>query len=248
MELKETFSKIPELYDEVRLSYPAALYRTIRDYAELEPNDPLLEIGTGTGKATVQFAREGNPITAIDLSKELIAVAKKNLKFNKKIKYIARPFEKVILPKNHYALAFSGQTFHWIHYRAGFKKIHDALKPNGTVAFFWNMHNYPKSPFEKEIRRLHVKHNTVHEKKMASRTITRLRDSSLFTDQTYQVFPWVKYYSKKQYLELLQSFSSIINLPPLRKERFLADVKKVIKKYPSPLRLPMECRLILAKK
>ena len=52
MKLKETFKKVPELYDSVRLKYPAQVYREIKKYQPIDESSALLEIGIGTGKAT----------------------------------------------------------------------------------------------------------------------------------------------------------------------------------------------------
>lgn len=52
-------------YDEIRPSYPEKLIDDIISKTEIKSNDRLLEIGAGTGKATIQFAEKGFAIHVI---------------------------------------------------------------------------------------------------------------------------------------------------------------------------------------
>ena len=54
------FGEVAELYDEVRPSYPAELVEDVIALAPLDGDAPrALEVGAGTGKATVLFAQRG---------------------------------------------------------------------------------------------------------------------------------------------------------------------------------------------
>ena len=53
-ELRRTFDAVADLYEAARPSYPNELFDDLVDLAELKPGARLLEIGCGTGKATVR--------------------------------------------------------------------------------------------------------------------------------------------------------------------------------------------------
>jgi 16S rRNA A1518/A1519 N6-dimethyltransferase RsmA/KsgA/DIM1 with predicted DNA glycosylase/AP lyase activity len=67
-----------ELYDRTRPSYPSALVADVISIADLGASERLLEVGAGTGKATLVFASRGFPVLAIEPSPEMAAIARRN--------------------------------------------------------------------------------------------------------------------------------------------------------------------------
>ena len=59
MEQRLIFDEVADLYDRYRPGYPERLATDLLQMANVQPGDRLLEIGCGTGKATVHFARMG---------------------------------------------------------------------------------------------------------------------------------------------------------------------------------------------
>ena len=74
-----TFNRVAGTYDRVRPDYPPGLFDDLIALAGLTPGDHLLEVGCGTGKATLPLARRGFRITAIEPGPDLAAVARRNL-------------------------------------------------------------------------------------------------------------------------------------------------------------------------
>ena len=62
----EPYKGIAAVYDEIRPSYPGELIQDIISKTNLRPCDRLLELGAGTGKATIQLAEKGFSIHALD--------------------------------------------------------------------------------------------------------------------------------------------------------------------------------------
>ena len=62
------FGQVAERYERVRPSYPQAL---VDEVVELAVGGPALEVGAGTGKATVMFARRGLTVHAVEPSAEM---------------------------------------------------------------------------------------------------------------------------------------------------------------------------------
>lgn len=59
IELKATFNQVALLYHQVRPRYPEVLFDDVVSLSEIPPGGRILQIGCGTGQATVPFARRG---------------------------------------------------------------------------------------------------------------------------------------------------------------------------------------------
>jgi tRNA G46 methylase TrmB len=66
-ERRHHFDEIVTEYDKVRPSYPDALYNDLYSYIGSSQNLNTLEIGAGTGKATVPIISANNTVTAVEL-------------------------------------------------------------------------------------------------------------------------------------------------------------------------------------
>lgn len=249
MKLNETFDTVSKEYDQVRLHYPIKMYRTILKYQPISKHDPLLEIGIGTGQGTEYFAKRNNPITAIDPGKALLTIAKDNLKKYSKIKYLNTSFEKARIKKNHFALVYSSQAFHWVNPKVGVQKVYEALRGDGALAFFWNLHSTEKPGPGRDTKKLYRKYKMIpKDRHTADGVINDIKQSGLYENIEYVEIKWTLRYSKTDRLNLLLTYSSIINLPTKQKEGFIQDTIKSLKKYSSPLRIRMTTKLILARK
>jgi SAM-dependent methyltransferase len=64
MRLRETFAEAAELYDRARPGYSAALFSDLAELACIGPGCRVLEIGCGTGQATLPLAERGCEIAS----------------------------------------------------------------------------------------------------------------------------------------------------------------------------------------
>lgn len=78
-QLRTLFDEEALVYDEARPGYPKALFNDIVSFSHLPANGRILEIGCGTGEATVPMARRGYNILAIELGANMADVARRNL-------------------------------------------------------------------------------------------------------------------------------------------------------------------------
>lgn len=77
--LRATFTEDAELYHRVRPGYPEGLFDDLVMLAALPRRGRVLEIGCGTGQATLPMAARGYPITAVELGPEMAALARRHL-------------------------------------------------------------------------------------------------------------------------------------------------------------------------
>ena len=135
---RNSYDQVAPLYDRARPTYPAALFDDIVDYANLAEDARILEIGCGSGQATVPMAARGYAIDCIELGAQLAAIAREKLAQFPKARVINADFETVNLPACHYDIVFAATAFHWLDPTVRFKKAHELLKPAGTLALFWH--------------------------------------------------------------------------------------------------------------
>jgi ubiquinone/menaquinone biosynthesis C-methylase UbiE len=246
VKLKETFSTIPKQYDKARLGYPDPLFRDIIRYSKLTKNDPVLEIGIGTGKATLPFVRYSNHLIANDISRELVSIAKEKLKRYQRMKYIIGQFENIKLPKNHFKLIYSAQSFHWIKPGIQFTKTRALLKPGGVLALFWNFNYYNKG-IGKWAMKLHKKYSSAKGGK-AIEIIQRLKRHHNFTDATTKEYRRTIRMGRADYISMQTSFSWYLALSKKRKKQALAELHQKLNQYPKTIRIPIKTILIMARK
>lgn len=134
----EPYKGIAITYDEIRPSYPNHLIRDVILKTNLKLGDRLLEIGAGTGKATIQFAEMGFAIHAVELGKDMAELLKMKCASYPKVSLDIAPFEEWKCPENQkYDMIYCAQAFHWLDTKIKYKKSHKLLKDKGYLALFW---------------------------------------------------------------------------------------------------------------
>ena len=138
--LRTTFDEAASLYDEVRPGYPEDLFEDIVSLSGIPAGGRILEIGCGTGQATVPFARRGYQILCIELGDNMAAIARRNLKGYPQAEVRTGAFEESSLQEGPFDLAISATAFHWLDPAVAYPKAAAALRDGGSLALFWNVH------------------------------------------------------------------------------------------------------------
>lgn len=138
--LRVTFDQDAERYDRARPGYPAAIFDDLAELAGIGPGCRVLEIGCGTGQATVPLAERGCEIVAVELGAGLAAIAKRNLARFPAVQVVTAAFESWPLPPEPFDLVLSATAFHWIDRAVRVVKSADALRPGGTLAIIDTHH------------------------------------------------------------------------------------------------------------
>ncbi len=134
----EPYKDIALIYDQVRPSYPAQLIQDIIATTNIGANSALLEIGAGTGKATVQLAEKGFKIHAIEIGKDMGEILKEKCHTYPNVSVEIASFEEWTPQKNdRYDMIFCAQAFHWLDVTVKYKKCYNLLKEDGYLVLFW---------------------------------------------------------------------------------------------------------------
>ncbi len=125
-----SFNEVPEIYDEIRPSYPAALYEAL--FQMLPPRPTILEVGPGTGQATKDLLACGASVHAVEIGPATAANLRANLPTNH-LKISIADFEQLPLSER-FDTVFSATAYHWISPRAQTDRPAEVLKPGGLIA------------------------------------------------------------------------------------------------------------------
>jgi SAM-dependent methyltransferase len=132
--LRTTFDDSPELYDRSRPVPSRQLFDDLIALARLEPGARLLEIGCGTGQATLPLAERGFEIVGIELGESLAAFARRKLAAFPRVSVVASSFEEWSPGEERFDGVVAFNSFHWIDPELRFAKSAEVLREGGALA------------------------------------------------------------------------------------------------------------------
>lgn len=138
--LRATFESVAHLYDGRRPPVPAGLYDAIVSMSGLDAGGRVLEVGCGTGRATVPMAARGYRITGIELGPHLADVARRNLAPYEDVDIQTGEFEMWEWRGEPFDLLMSLDAWHWLDPAVRTAKTADLLRDGGGAAIVFGTH------------------------------------------------------------------------------------------------------------
>ncbi|MGI5231908.1 class I SAM-dependent methyltransferase [Actinoallomurus sp. CA-142502] len=132
--LRGGFDAAAEDYQRTRPVCPPRLFDDLVEQAGLEPGDRVVEIGCGTGQATVPLARRGLAVTAVEPGTELAAVARRRLAGFPATEVVTSSFEDWRPGGAPVDAVVAVNSLHWVDPALRYAKPHDLLRPGGALA------------------------------------------------------------------------------------------------------------------
>ncbi len=224
--LKTTFNTAPALYEEVRPGYPEELIQDVISLSGLNDHSKILEVGCGTGKATLSFAECGYELVCLDIGADLIAVAKKKLTEFPNVSFVQQAFE-AWKPEGTFELIISATAFHWVDPKVRYLKAFQVLKSNGFLAVFSNQHVRKDEGFFAESQSLYDKYYAPMTTNRPTHA-TNFPGVEAFRSPIRRVYPWTQTYSSEQYIKLLSTYSDHIALPDENRNLLFEGITNLI--------------------
>ena len=253
-----SFGGVADLYDEVRPSYPRALVDDVLEYAGVAPgaSSRAVEVGAGTGKATVLFAARGLDVVAIEPSAEMAAIARRNCAAYPNVMIEETEFERWRPDGHKFRLLFSGQAWHWIAREVRYVAARAALEEGGALAAFWNVPDWSASDLREELGEVYRRHGRDGDTDDPANPRTRsgeedwaseIAGASGFDGAEVRRYSWPRDYTAAEYLALLGTHSACLVLDPPQREGLLTDIAAAIDANGGSFRMQFETLLCLAR-
>jgi len=252
--LRATFDEAAELYDRARPGYPPALFEDLAELADLAAASRVLEIGCGTGQATLPLAERGYSVVAVELGAGLAAVARRKLADFPAVSVVVAAFEDWPLPVQPFDAVVSATAFHWLDPAIRVSKSADALRAGGSLATISTHHVAGgTAAFFAEAQACYERWDPATPPGLRLEPSAEipfehdeLDQSDRFYAPTFRRYEWDQTYSTASYLEVLQTYSGHRALPPDLRQGLLTCIADLIdtryqgaitKRYLTELRL-----------
>ncbi|MGW4893085.1 class I SAM-dependent methyltransferase [Kitasatospora sp. NPDC004240] len=259
MARSQVFGEVAELYDAVRPGYPDALVAEVLAYAALGDR-AALEIGAGTGKATVPFAAAGAPLVCIEPDPRMAQVLRRNTAGYPGVRVHAGRFEDWRPDGRDFGLLLAATSWHWTDPERRWDLAHAALAPGGAVALCWNPQGVRDLRLHAALAEVDTRHGlagTPHGEPASSYgegpgnwagwPEEECRGDGRFTDLRVVRYRQEQYYDTERYVGYLASLSRYRVLPPDRREQVLAETAQVLDAHGGGIGVVLFSDLLLAR-
>ena len=255
LSLRNSFDRVADLYDEVRPGYPVKLYEDLVALSGIPAGGRVLEVGCGPGIATVELARRGYAVTAVEIGSEMAARAREKCREYSNVRVETVSFEHWPLELEAFDLVVSASAFHWVSPGVKYAKSAAALRPGGSLALFWN--RSPGFPADlraalDEIYREEAPElaDAGHEdlEVVIQRPIDELEASGLFSDVAVRRYPWALTCTAARYAKLIQTYSDHLALPADARARLAGRIEALVRELGGTIERPYVSVLYVARR
>jgi SAM-dependent methyltransferase len=243
--LRRTFDDAASGYDRARPSYPERLFEDLIRDAQLVPGGRLLEIGCGTGKATLPLLRRGFRIDCVEMGGALAREARGHLA-GYSVEIHVAPFERWEGEPGAFDLVYSATAWHWLDPGVRYLKAYDHLRPSGHLAFWSALHGFPSGfdSFFAEIQDVYDDIGESYDEEwpppppdQISDDAAEIEATGLFGTVQIHRYVWEIEYTADEYIALLNTFSGHIAMEPDKRDYLYQQITtRLVKRPDSALR------------
>lgn len=253
MDFRTIFDTVTDQFDKWRPRYCDELFSDLIEYAKIDKNKTVLEVGPGTGQATEPILKTGCSYTAIELSDVFTEFIKNKFKSFDNFKIVNADFEKHNFESRQFDVIYSAAAFQWIPEGIGYPKAFDLLKNGGTFAMFMMRPDiqpgggYTDASLYAEIQAVYTKyfHPQVEYK---CNLDYDARDKYGFVDLELREYKKTRTYHADEYISLIGTHSDHITLIEPDKSHFYNGIREAILRHGNEIVLYDKITMYLARK
>jgi SAM-dependent methyltransferase len=250
-----TFNEVAELYHEIRPRYPERLFADLVKLTNLPDNARVLEIGAGTGIATVELARRGFRVVALEPGPAMAAILKRNLK-DCHAEVVESKFEDWEPPVAKFDLVVSFTAFHWLDPQTRFQRTCELLTPSGYLGIIKYHHVAGRDRAFFEATQEYYKKYLPHEPEFHLPEVASFKPgtqeliaSGLYREPLVRTYPAEETYQRADYEKLLLTYSDHRLLEEPRRSELLNCIGDLIdRRFGGKVRKQYLHELVLARK
>ncbi len=254
-----SFDAFANNYHSIRPGYPASLFEDIKVQCKINTGSHLLEIGAGSGIATVELAKLGCNIVAIEPGTHLATIAKRQTKQFKNVQIVEETFEH-FQTTNKFEAILAFTAFHWLNEETKFQQVCDLLNDWGSLVLVWNSFFHSDSPVTADINKayredlsgVYPKNYTASDTNQSIWAKLNHREQEIIVSPLFYPIFLKKYlmtynYNEETYPKLLNTFPKIVELEEEKRLKFLKHISEIIKLY-GQISVPVLTTLIVCQK
>ncbi len=141
------FSKTVENYLKYRPGYPAEIIEFLQNELDFDADSIVADIGSGTGKLTSLFVKNGNLTFAIEPNAAMRSAAEQLFSGFSNFQSVNGTAEETTINTDSVDFVIAGQAFHWFEPEKAKLEFQRILKIDGKVILVWNKRIDEKSAF-----------------------------------------------------------------------------------------------------
>jgi SAM-dependent methyltransferase len=249
------FGEVAEVYDRVRPSYPTALVDDVVKLAGVGAGAGAgaangrgaLEVGAGTGKATVMFAQRGVAVHALEPSPAMAAIARRRCARYEAVTIEETDFEHWRPPVPRFAPELR------------YARARAALRDGGLLAVFWSRPHWERCALRDELRAVYERSvpdfgpdpGPMHPGSEIAPDRwedweAEIAGSEGLERPEVRVYKWSCGYTAEHYVQLLGTSQDHILLSVERRHALLRAVQEVVERNGGTVTMPFVTKLCLA--
>jgi SAM-dependent methyltransferase len=232
-----TFDEIADLYDRARPQCPDQLFDDLFAQAGMEPSGKdVLEIGCGTGQATLPLARRGCNVIGVEMGQNLARIARAKTAQCPNVRIVNRRFEEWEPDGASFDIVLAATSWHWLDSRVRYGKVAGVLRPSGVLAFTTGGHALP-SGFDPFFTQIQACYEAIGAARIdwpppppdampdASEEINR---SGYFEDVRVTRRVWTEEFTAGKYVDLMSTASDHRLMEPAKREWLFSEMRRLI--------------------
>ena len=254
------FGLIAAQYDRVRPGYPEELIDAVMAYGHLGALDHALDVGAGTGQATVQFAARGLSVLALDPSAEMARIANDKFKAaGLDAEAMVGEFESAPLGEDRFELIYAATSWHWLAPDVCFQVAARSIAPGGTLAVLSTWPLWRRTKLRPELDEVYERSGAPVPEMgpmcpsepdagaLAREWLRDTRNSGTFGDQAGKLAYWSVSYTAQGYVDLLGTYGDHIGLEPEVRERLFEGIRGTVDAAGGTIEVRYSTLLLLAR-
>lgn len=213
------FGRDAESYEQSRPGYPP---QAIAHLLGLVRAQNALEIGAGTGKATVDIANPELLLTCLEPSPQMAEILKR--KDLPGVRAVVSTFEDWHGVPATFDLIYAAQAWHWVDHSTAYSRALQLLAPGGALALMWNV---PRDRYEmlREVYTAHAPELLAEQdarikRRDSSKWAEELKDAGFAAVDTF-THAWATSMKTAEVRSLYSTYSDHMLLPDAQRERLL---------------------------
>jgi len=253
MDIRLTFDRVPDVYTRARPSYPALVFDELFRLLPAQPD--VVEVGPGTGQATVDLVARGALVTALELGPNLASALRDRFRNDPALTVINSSFEDAPLAHHSFDCVTVATAYHWIGALAQVHRPLELLRPGGLLGVIDLIQvdsDVDRGYFER-VRPIYERfgqHKWDPPKTYETVVPTiadTLRQSGEFTSVEIVRVPWDQTYTAAQYRDLLWTYSGTQMMGEPQRSQMVDELVAVIDdEFDGRLTRPLVAALTLA--